>query len=89
MKVIDPDKLRTARLEAGYTQRGLASLARCTQATISGLETGAIANTSLDLATAVARWLNLEVDVLFERDPTRPERFRRSVNALGTHRSPR
>lgn len=87
MRVRDPGQLRGARLAAGYSQRDLAGLAHCTQATISGLETGAIGATSLELATMLARWLRLDVDALFEREsrPVRP----RTLNALGSTRASR
>ena len=88
MRVRDPERLRQARIDAGYSQRNLAALAYCTQATISGLETGSLGSTSLDLAVTIARWLRVDVDTLFDDpEPGKTERKTRQLNALGSRRS--
>src|SRR5690606_39216331 len=69
MKVIDPEKIQRARKRAGFTQYDLAALTRCTQATISALETGAMRGCSQDLAEALAKWLDRDVEDLFEAHP--------------------
>lgn len=87
MKVIDKERVKKARIRAGYTQYQLASLCRCTQAAISGLETGAMKRCSRDLAEEVAKWVDRDVEELFEaHDGARVERV---TNALGTKRQPK
>lgn len=87
MKVRDPGVLREARLAVGYSQRNLAALAHCTQATISGLENGWIEATSAELARSLARWLKQDVTALFQEE-TRQVRPR-TLNALGSTRATR
>lgn len=65
MKPIDRDRLTKRRKDAGYTQRELAMLCKCTQAAISGLETGNMPNCSADLAKEIAKRLDREVEELF------------------------
>lgn len=65
MKPINRERLAKRRKDAGYTQRELAMLCRCTQAAISGLETGNMPNCSADLAKEIAKRLDREVDELF------------------------
>lgn len=84
MRVIDPSNIRTARTRKQYTQGDLAFLAKCTQATISGLETGVIPQCSKSLATAIAARLDTPVGDLFEEhDGTRVARV---TNAAGSTR---
>lgn len=66
MRVIDPQRIANARKRAGYTQYELAALCRCTQAAISGLETGNMRRCSEDLAKTVAKWLDRDMEELFE-----------------------
>lgn len=87
MEVVDQDRLAIARRRAGFTQRELAALCRCTQAAISGLETGAMKRCSEDLAKAIARWVDRDVEELFERRDD--SRLRRVTNAAGSTRQPR
>lgn len=84
MKVISPAGMRRARKRAGYTQYDLAALARCTQATISGLETGNMRGCSEDLAIAIAKWIDRDVEDLFERHDG--SRVHRVTNAAGSTR---
>lgn len=67
MRVKDPAAIQRARKRAGYTQYDLAALARCTQAAISGLETGTMRGCSEDLAKAICRWVDRDLEDLFER----------------------
>lgn len=87
MKVIDPKRLATARKRAGYTQYELAALAKCTQASISGLETGNMRRCSDDLATTIAKWLDRDVEELFESHAG--SRVDRVTNASGSKREPK
>lgn len=84
MKVIDKERLAKARRRAGYTQYELAALCRCTQAAISGLETGAMTRCSRDLAETICRWVDRDVEELF--DAHGAIREDRVTNALGTKR---
>jgi DNA-binding XRE family transcriptional regulator len=84
MRVIGKDLMKRARKRAGFSQYDLAALCRCTQATISALETGAMTGCSEDLAVQVAKWLDRDVEDIFERhDGTR---VRRVTNAVGSVR---
>lgn len=85
MKVIDPQRIVSARKRAGYTQYELASLTKCTQAAISGLETGNMRRCSDDLAKTVAKWLNRDVEELFESHAG--SRVERVTNAAGSKRT--
>jgi transcriptional regulator with XRE-family HTH domain len=67
MKVREPAAIQRARKRKGYSQYDLAALARCTQATISGLETGNMRGCSEDLAATLARWLDRDIEDLFEK----------------------
>lgn len=84
MKVKDPDAIKRARGRAGFTQYDLAALTRCTQATISALETGAMRGCSKDLAEALVKWLDRDMEDLFEEHPG--SRAHRVTNAAGTRR---
>jgi DNA-binding XRE family transcriptional regulator len=84
MKVISPVGIQRARRRAGYTQYDLAALARCTQATISGLETGNMTGCSEDLAITIAKWLDRDVEELFQRH--NGSRVERVTNAVGSTR---
>jgi DNA-binding XRE family transcriptional regulator len=87
MKVIRPEGIKRARKRAGYTQYDLAALARCTQAAISGLETGNMPRCSEDLAKSICKWLDRDVEDLFERHGA--SRVDRVTNAAGsTHQRP-
>ena len=84
MKVKDPEAIKRARKRAGYTQYDLAALTRCTQATVSALETGAMRGCSEDLAKAICKWVDRDMEDLFERhDGTRAHRV---TNAAGSTR---
>ena len=84
MKVIDPSRMVNARKRAGFTQYQLAALCRCTQASISGLETGNMRRCSDDLARTVAKWLDRDVEELFESHDG--SRMHRVTNAAGSKR---
>ncbi|MET1083599.1 MAG: helix-turn-helix transcriptional regulator [Burkholderiales bacterium] len=85
MKVRNGGTIKTARKRAGYTQYELAALARCTQAAISNLETGYMKGCSEDLAKAICKWVDRDIDELFERhDGTR---LHRVTNASGSTRA--
>lgn len=84
MRVIDVDRLIRARKRKGYSQRNLAALATCTQATISALETGTMPGCSEDLAHTLAKWLDRDVEELFTRHES--SRVHRVTNALGSTR---
>ena len=84
MRVIDPARIAAARRRRGYTQYDLAALVRCTQATISGLETGNMKRCSEDLANSIAKRLDRDVDELFERHGD--SRVDRVTNAAGSKR---
>lgn len=86
MRTIKPIWLASARRRAGFTQYQLAGLANCTQAAISALETGAMRGCSEDLAKAICKWLNRDVEELFERHEG--SRVHRVTNAAGSTRSP-
>lgn len=84
MKVLDRDRIAKARKRKGYTQRDLAALAKCSQAAIGALETGVMPGCSKDLALTLAKWLDRDVEELFEaRDNTR---LHRVTNGSGTTR---
>lgn len=84
MRVKDPAAIQRARKRAGYTQYDLAALARCTQASISALETGAMRGCSEDLAEAICRWVDRDLEDLFERHDG--SRAHRVTNAAGSTR---
>lgn len=84
MKTIDGKRIASARQRAGYSQRELALLSKCTQAAISGLETGAMRGCSENLADAICKWLDRDVDDLFERHEG--SRVQRVTNAAGSKR---
>lgn len=84
MRVINPEAIKRARKRSGYSQYDLAALARCTQATISALETGAMRGCSEDLATSIAKWVDRDVEDLFERHDG--SRAHRVTNAAGSAR---
>lgn len=84
MKVKDPAAIKRARKRAGFTQYDLAALARCTQAAISALETGDMRGCSEDLAKAICRWVDRDVEDLFERhDGTRVHRVTNAARRTG------
>src|SRR5690625_1112850 len=67
MKVRDRQLIKELRQERGLTQRQLATLAKCTQATISAIETGKLKNISEDLGAHIAHWLERRPRELFEK----------------------
>jgi transcriptional regulator with XRE-family HTH domain len=68
MQVRDPELLREIRVdELHMNQRQLATLAKCSQATISALETGKLTNISEDLGATLSRWLNRRPRELFDK----------------------
>lgn len=84
MRPKDREAMKRARLRAGYTQRNLAALCECTQAAISGLETGAMLNCTEDLARVICKWLDRDMEDLFEKRPG--SRVQRVTNAAGSKR---
>lgn len=84
MRPKDREAMKRARIRAGYTQRNLAALCSCTQAAISGLETGAQLNASEDLAKQICKWLDRDMEDLFEKRPG--SRMERVTNAAGFKR---
>lgn len=87
MRMIDNRRMRRARKRKGFAQRDLAALCKCTQATISALETGAMTGCSVDLAEALAKWLDVDVEDFFERHEH--TRLHRVINASGRTRQER
>lgn len=84
MQVVKKESIAAARRRKGFTQYDLAALCKCTQATISALETGAMRGCSEDLARVLAKWLDRDVEELFVRhDGTRVQRV---TNAAGSNR---
>lgn len=86
MRTVSTDAMKRARKRAGFTQYDLAALCRCTQATISALETGAMRGCSEDLAAQIAKWVDRDVEELFERHDG--SRVQRVTNAAGTTHRP-
>lgn len=84
MRIKDRQTIREARLAAGYTQYDLAALCRCTQATISALETGAMTGCSESLAKDLVKWLKRTERELFTRTPG--TRMQRVTNGAGLKR---
>lgn len=84
MRVKDPETIREARVSAGFTQRDLAGLAHCSQATISAIERGEMKGCSEDLAKALCKWLKLSERALFIREDG--SRVARVTNAAGSKR---
>ena len=84
MRPKDREAMKRARVRAGYTQRNLAALCECTQAAISGLETGAMLNCTEDLAKAICKWLDRDMEDLFEKRVG--SRVHRVTNAAGFKR---
>lgn len=66
MRVKDPEQLKRWRTRRGFTQRDLAYLARCSQNTISLLETGAMGTLSEDLALMLAERLQVPWEDIFD-----------------------
>lgn len=82
MEPRDREMFRRARKREDLTQMDLAVLCRCTQATISGLETGNLKACSEDLAKEIARRLKLDVEDLFIRKES--SRVQRVTNAASS-----
>lgn len=82
MRPINRERLKKRREEAGFTQRELAMLCKCTQAAISALETGAMPNCSADLAKQIARRLDRDLEELFHsHDGARVHRVTNAVKS--------
>lgn len=82
METRDRGMFRRARVRMDLTQADLAALCRCTQAAISGLETGSMKSCSEDLANEIARRLKLDVEDLFIRkDSTRAHRVTNAASS--------
>ena len=67
MQVRDRDLIAELRREAGLTQRQLATLAKCSQATISAIETGKLTTISEDLGAHLSHWLDRRPRELFDK----------------------
>lgn len=82
MRPINRERLAKRRVEAGFTQRELAMLCKCTQAAISALETGAMVNCSADLAKQIAKRLGRDLEELFDsHDGARVHRVTNAVKS--------
>lgn len=82
MRPINRERLAKRRVEAGFTQRELAMLCKCTQAAISALETGAMLNCSADLAKQIAKRLGRDLEELFDsHDGARVHRVTNAVKS--------
>lgn len=66
MKVTNPKRIALARRKRGYTQANLAALVGCTQQYISLLETGVDADCSEEVAIAICKRLDIELEDAFE-----------------------
>ena len=66
MRVRDADALRRWRQRRGLSQRDLAYLCRCSQATISLLERGTMATLSHTLALSISARLQVPWEELFD-----------------------
>lgn len=86
MRPINRERLAKRRVEAGFTQRELAMLCKCTQAAISALETGAMVNCSADLAKQIAKRLGRDLEELF--DSHDGARVHRVTNAVKSNQQP-
>lgn len=84
MRVKDPTNFREVRESHGYTQRDLAGLAHCSQATISAIERGEMKGCSEDLAAEFVKWLRRTERELFIREDG--SRVARVTNAAGSKR---
>jgi transcriptional regulator with XRE-family HTH domain len=72
--------LRTARLEAGLTQQGLADLTGVSRKYIGEIESAEGANVSIDVLTLLAEHLGKPpLDLLSPSPPKRPRRSWKSV----------
>lgn len=66
MYVKDPGKLRRRRKAKGFSQKQLASLVDCTQQYISLIEAGVDRDVSEKIGTRIARWLDCDLEDLFD-----------------------
>jgi putative transcriptional regulator len=66
MYVKDPAKLRRRRKDKGLSQVQLASLSGCTQQYISLMENGDDRDCSDKIATRIAKWLDSDLEDLFD-----------------------
>ncbi|WP_431696489.1 helix-turn-helix transcriptional regulator [Kocuria rhizophila] len=82
MRPLSGERLKIRRKAAKFTQYELALLCRCSQAAISGLETGNMEQCSEDLARQICKWLDRDLEELFVESPT--SRTHRVTNALGS-----
>ncbi len=82
MRVRDGSAIRSWRRQRRFSQDDLAALCRCSQNTISLIESGRLPSLSVELAVKLAGRLEVPVEVLFEeRQQTGPRRA-----PLGTRR---
>ena len=86
MRPLSGEKLKRRRLARGFTQYEMAALCKCSQAAISGLETGNLKQCSEDLARVMCKWLGRDIDELFVVSPT--SRKERVTNAKGVKHAP-
>jgi putative transcriptional regulator len=66
MYVKEPNKLRRRRKDKGFSQQQLAALVGCTQQYISLMEAGDDRDCSEKIAERVSRWLDCELEDLFD-----------------------
>lgn len=71
MRIKDGETIREVRVAAGYTQRNLADLCRCSQAAIWQIENGKLTSISDDLAKQLCKWLKRTERELFVRGEIR------------------
>ena len=69
MRVRDSQELRRWRQRRGLSQRDLAYLCRCSQATISLLERGTMTGISEELALMISTRLQVPWEALFDPGP--------------------
>lgn len=67
VQVKDAQLIKELRQEKGLNQRQLATLAKCSQAAISAIETGKLKNISEDLGAHIAHWLDRRPRELFDK----------------------
>src|SRR5699024_393936 len=67
MQIRDPELIKEIRQDLGMNQRQLATLAKCSQATISAIEVGKLKTISEDLGAHIAKWLGRRPRELFDK----------------------
>ncbi|QSZ53306.1 helix-turn-helix domain-containing protein [Paenarthrobacter sp. AT5] len=86
MRVKNPDSLRRWRKQRRFSQEQLASLARCSQNTISLLELGRMKTCTASLAVDIATWLEVPWAELFEAEEFEVvPGVASSLDTLGSH----